>query len=228
MPPPGALAAVALATERVRLGPLVVSMARRRPWKVAREAVTLDHLCGGRLILGVGAGFEDSGFTRFGESADPKSKAERLDEGLAILTGLFSGEPFSFHGRQYTLREMVFRPRPVNGHIPIWVAANKGPAVAGPVRRAARHDGILGGIRRDNLAALRALIDAQRPAGAPLDVVVSVFDPGQPLPSARDVAAWEEAGATWLRYEVGPLGDTVDTVGYARELITNGPPRSRA
>jgi len=223
------LAVVATATERVRLGPLVLSMARRRPWKVAREALTLDHISGGRLTLGVGAGYEEEGFTRFGEPADPRRKAERLDEGLAIVNGLLSGEPFSYAGTHYTVRETTFLPRPVNGTIPVWVAANRPLETVGPLRRAARQDGILGGIRRADVGEVRARIAGYRGAAgladAPFDVVVSVFDPDQPVPTPADVEDCEAAGVTWLRYEVGPLFGTVDSIERARRLISRGPPR---
>src|SRR5437764_1478841 len=83
------MAAMAMTTERIKLGPLVTPLPRRRPWKLAREAVTLDHLCGGRLILGVGIG-SDSGqeFSAYGESPDNKLHAAMLDEGLEVLMGL--------------------------------------------------------------------------------------------------------------------------------------------
>jgi alkanesulfonate monooxygenase SsuD/methylene tetrahydromethanopterin reductase-like flavin-dependent oxidoreductase (luciferase family) len=96
---------------------------RRRPWKLAREAVSLDHLSGGCLILGVDSGdVSEKGFTHFGEATDPKRRAGLLDEGLAILTGLMSGRPFSYEGEHYTVDEVTFLPEPVRRpRIPIWV-----------------------------------------------------------------------------------------------------------
>ena len=81
------LGAVAERTERVRLGALIFPLARRRPWKVAREALTVDHLSGGRLVLPVGLGVDDDGgFSRVGgEARTARGRAERLDEALAIL-----------------------------------------------------------------------------------------------------------------------------------------------
>ncbi|HZC76599.1 MAG TPA: LLM class flavin-dependent oxidoreductase, partial [Ktedonobacterales bacterium] len=96
------LAAIALRTQRVRIGAMLTPIARRRPWKLARETVTVDHLSGGRLVLPVGLGaLDDLGFAGVGEPTDRKARAELLDEGLAILTGLWSGEPFSFTGKHY-------------------------------------------------------------------------------------------------------------------------------
>ena len=87
----------AMETERVRLGAILAPPTRRRPWKLARETVTLDHLSGGRLVLPVGPGaLDDGGFSKVGEPTDRKVRAELLDESLEILTGLWSGEPFSY------------------------------------------------------------------------------------------------------------------------------------
>ena len=109
-----ALAVMAAATSRIRLGTMVTPLARRRPWKLARETVTLDHLSGGRLILGVGLGFPpEEEFTRLGEDADDRARARKLDEGLAVLTGLWSGEPFSFQGDEFEIDEATFLPRPL-------------------------------------------------------------------------------------------------------------------
>ena len=132
-----ALAAIAATTERIRFGPMVTPLPRRRPWKLAREAASLDQLSGGRLILGVGIGTPPEEFARFGEQVDPRIRAEMLDEGLEVLTGLWSGEPFSFQGRHYRVEEATLLPRPVQQpRIPIWVggtwprAASRGWASA--------------------------------------------------------------------------------------------------
>src|SRR5262252_9411338 len=102
-----ALAAMALATSRVRLGTMVTPLARRRPWKLAREAVTLDHLSGGRVILGVGLGdTTDTTFAGFGEETDLATRAAMTDEALEVLAGLWTGEPFSYEGRHYCVDEV--------------------------------------------------------------------------------------------------------------------------
>jgi alkanesulfonate monooxygenase SsuD/methylene tetrahydromethanopterin reductase-like flavin-dependent oxidoreductase (luciferase family) len=93
------LAAIATATRRLRLGALVTPVPRRRPWHLARETTTLDHLSGGRLVVGVGLGNPpDAEFEHFGEDGDARRRARRLDEGLAILDGLWSGRPSRFDG----------------------------------------------------------------------------------------------------------------------------------
>ena len=108
------MAAMAMCTERMRLGAVLTPPARRRPWKLARETVTLDYLSGGRLVLPVGLGaLDDGGFSKVGEPTDRRVRAQLLDEGLEILTGLWSGEPFSFEGEHYRIEEMTFLPKPV-------------------------------------------------------------------------------------------------------------------
>src|SRR5262249_41581277 len=118
------LAAIAASTERVKIGTMIAQLARRRPWKVAREVVTLDHLSGGRMILGVGLGSSAAAeFEQFGEEGDARVRADKLDECLDILNGLWSGTPFSYQGKYYQLKETTFLPKPVQQpRVPIWVA----------------------------------------------------------------------------------------------------------
>ena len=136
------LAAAAMATERIRLMTMVTPIPRRHPWKLSRECVSLDLLSEGRLVLGVGIGWPtDPEFTRFNGETDLRTRADMLDEGLEILTGLWTGEPFGFQGEHYQLEESTFLPRPAQQpRIPIWVAAMW--PQRRPVRRAARWDGI--------------------------------------------------------------------------------------
>src|SRR3954452_1450283 len=120
-----ALAAVAMATERIRIGPMVTPLPRRRPWQVARQAVTLDRLSGGRLTLGVGIGVNTADeYSRFGEPADDKTHGAQLDEALDVITGLWSGQPFEYAGMHYTIEARTqFLPTAVQQpRIPIWVA----------------------------------------------------------------------------------------------------------
>jgi alkanesulfonate monooxygenase SsuD/methylene tetrahydromethanopterin reductase-like flavin-dependent oxidoreductase (luciferase family) len=141
-----ALAAIATRTERIRLGTEVTPLTRRRPWNVAREAAGIDQLSGGRMILGVGLGDAgeaigaDASLVRFGEQADAQKRGEMLDEGLEIIAGLWTGEPFSFRGKHFQIEEVTFVPRPVQQpRIPIWIGG--GYPNPGPTRRAARWDG---------------------------------------------------------------------------------------
>ena len=136
-----ALAAMAVGTRRVRLGTSVTPLSRRRPWKVAREAVALDQLSDGRFILGVGSGdANEAGFSRVNEARDAKERAAMLDEALDVILGLWTGEPFSYQGRHFQVNAMTFLPTPVQKpRIPILVGG--GWPLRGPSLRAARYDG---------------------------------------------------------------------------------------
>jgi alkanesulfonate monooxygenase SsuD/methylene tetrahydromethanopterin reductase-like flavin-dependent oxidoreductase (luciferase family) len=135
------LAAVAVATSRIRIGAMVTPLARHRPWQVSREAVTLDHLSGGRVTLGVGLGHRAEEFADLGEDPDPRTRAQKLDEGIAVLEAVWRGESVDFTGKVYRLRGVTLLPRPVQRpRIPIWAAA--GWPRRRPLRRAARWDGV--------------------------------------------------------------------------------------
>ena len=214
-----ALAAIALATERIRIGPMVTPLPRRRITKLARETVTLDHLSNGRLILGVGIGIHEWEFAQMGDEGDAKQRGAMLDDGLALLTELWSGEPVNYHGAHYTAQPMIewsgpgrFLPTPVQQpRIPIWVAGmwpNKPP-----FRRAARWDGVYPIAAISDLdapglspAQLRDLLQftlAQRTTTTPLDVVVAGVTP-DPAQARATTARFEEAGATWWLEDISP------------------------
>ena len=136
------LAAIATATQAIRLGPMVTPLARRRPVKVARETATLDRLSGGRLTLGVGLGSDRSGneLSITGEELDDRRRAGMLDEALEILTAAWSGEPVYHRGAHYTVDGMRFLPRPVQRPgVPVWVGGY--PGRRKPLRRAVRFQG---------------------------------------------------------------------------------------
>ncbi len=128
------LAAMAVATTQIRLGLTVVPLSRRRPWTVAAQAVSIDHLSCGRLILGVGSGNPaDPDFTATGDAATPRVLAERLDESLMIISALWSGEPVTFTGRHFRVDGLRLAARPVQRpRIPLWVGGN---LALGKVRR---------------------------------------------------------------------------------------------
>lgn len=135
------LGAIAARTSRVRLGTLVTPVPRRRPWKVAKEVTTLDHLSGGRAVLGVGLGFPpDIEYGAFGEPTDVRVHGAKLDEALPIIDRLLRGDPVDHDGEHYQVHAhlnppAVQRPRP-----PIWVAATL--PHRRPLARARRWDGI--------------------------------------------------------------------------------------
>ena len=231
-----ALAAIATSTRRVRFGTMVTPLARRRPWKVARETVTLDHLCQGRLILPVGLGaVSDGGFSKVGEQMDRKIRAERLDEGLAILTGLWSGHPFSYIGQHYQVQEMTFVPPPVQQpRIPIWVVG-AWPRMKS-LRRALQWDGILPTKMLENgsfaemtpadIQALKTFSEHHRPQGTPFDIVMEGETPGDdPVAATALLQPLAQAGVTWWIEAVWATPETTGGVEGMLKRIQQGPPR---
>ena len=222
-----ALAAVATATKEIRLGALVTAVPRRRPWHLARETTTLDHLSGGRLVVGVGLGFPASAeFEHFGEDGDRLRRARLLDEGLAILAGLWSGDPFAFDGDEYHVRETVFLPTPVQRpRPPVWVAAHW-PNRA-PLRRAARWDGVFpehadgGRLTPAELTELLDYVRQHRDAADPFDAVIAGKSADV---TPIELADYADAGMTWWLESIRP-GETLTDV---RQRIAAGPPRSGA
>ena len=197
------MAAMAMKTERVRLGAILTPPARRRPWKLARETMTLDHLSNGRLVLPVGLGaLDDGGFSKVGEPADRRIRAELLDESLEILTGLWSGEPFSYDGKHYRLEEMTFLPPPVQRpRIPIWVVG-AWPSKKS-MNRALRYDGLLayttrGEVTPKDIRAIKEYVEESRGADGAFDIVWEGVTPGDdPERAASVVRRFADAGATW-------------------------------
>jgi alkanesulfonate monooxygenase SsuD/methylene tetrahydromethanopterin reductase-like flavin-dependent oxidoreductase (luciferase family) len=226
-----AMAAIAQATARVTIGAMVTPPARRRPWKLAREVATLDRLSGGRLVFGAGLGVpRTSEYEIFGEDGDAKVRAQRLDEGLAVLSGLLSGERFSFAGEHFQVGEVQFLPAPAS-RVPIWVAGRwPNPR---PFERAARWDGVVpekvGGrmVTAEDVAELVAFVAERRDAGSagdPFDVVIGGYTPADDREqAAATVAAYAHAGATWWMERVHWNRGTV-AENIAR--IEAGPPTS--
>lgn len=215
------MAAVAVATERLRLGPMVVPLARRRPAKVARETATLDRLSGGRLTLGVGLGSDRFGgeLSATGEQLDDRQRGQMLDEALQILTAAWSGQPVHHRGKHYTVDGIQFCPQPVQQpRVPVWVAGF--PGNSRPLRRAARYDGFfpVNLEHPGQLAEITAVITSLREdAAAPFDVAVA-------LPPGTDPAPYATAGATWWLAEFEPEAVSLDQV---RGVLRDGPAAQR-
>ena len=223
-----ALTAIACNTKKIRLGSLITPVPRRRPWKVAREAVSVDHLSKGRVILGVGLGAPpETEFDYFGEESDLKIRAELLDEGLDIITGLWSGEPFSYAGKHYQLNEMTFLPKPKQEpRIPIWVGG--GVPQKAPFRRAARFDGVAPvhskwpePVTTQLLENALEIIKSERGDLKNYDVVISGETTGAGSTKDRErVESWIQTGATWFLEDIHGLRAEIDVL---RERIQAGP-----
>ena len=197
------LAALAMRTKRIRLGITVTALPSRLPWQVAREAITLDHLSHGRVILGFGLG--DPQDMHFGEVEKAKERAEMLDEGLEILNGLMSGQPFHYEGKHYQVKEVTFVPKPVQQpRIPIWIGG-MWPRKA-PMRRAARWDGFVPAKLPDEngytefqpseLREIKKMLEQEHKG--PFDLVTGGTTPGDDRAKARELMEpMREAGVTW-------------------------------
>jgi alkanesulfonate monooxygenase SsuD/methylene tetrahydromethanopterin reductase-like flavin-dependent oxidoreductase (luciferase family) len=233
-----ALTAAALSTTCIRIGTTVTPLPRRRPWKIARETVSLDHLSGGRLTLGVGIGLGQDEWDNLGEEVDNAKRGAMLDEALDVLAGLWSGETFSYEGKHYHVKDACFLPVPVQQpRIPIWVGGfwpNKAP-----FRRAAKWDGAFPLFleargEEQELAQLKAAasyLAAQRDSAEPLDIICMGVSPGNQLDQAAEMAGKRaDLGATWwleliapFRFDQGVEGEW--PVDALRERILQGPPR---
>lgn len=219
------LTAAAMLTERIRLGTMLTPLSRMRPWELASKTATLDNLSGGRVTLAVGLGAVDTGFHAFGEETNIRTRAELLDEGLDILTGLWKGQPFRYSGNHYTVQETAFSvpPPPVQQpRIPVWVVGVDRPR---SLQRVLRYDGLVHQGGPDTLPKLRAWIDGRRPAG-PFEYVVEGTTPAGDLPAAHAlVDQWEQAGATWYNEANWAISDDADKRAILLERIRHGPPR---
>lgn len=225
-----ALTAIACNTKHIRIGPLVTPLPRRRPWKVAREALTLDHLSKGRLILGVGIGAPpDVEFGYFGEECDAKIRAAMLDESLDIITGLWTGKPFSYTGKYYQIEEMTFLPKPKQSpRIPIWVGG--GIPYTAPFKRAAHYDGVSPVHSRwpelvtpEDLDFVLDIVSSERKNLKNYDIIICGSTTGTDSQKDQDtLAPWKERGVTWWLEDINETRADLDVL---RERIRNGPPK---
>ena len=221
------LSAIAVKTSGIRIGPMVTPLPRRRPWKVAHEAATLDRLSGGRLILGAGLGGREREFDYFGEEPDPKRRAEMLDEGLEILTKMWGAEPFTHRGAHYEITEARLTPPPAQRpRIPIWIAGTW-PRKR-PFLRSLRWDGFApvgsagSALTPEDVREMRRLASGQRGDDEPFDIRISGCSNGERLDEDRRKAArFAEAGATWWDETLPPSGMSL---GEARDRVRLGPP----
>jgi len=221
------LAAIAVKTERIRIGTLITPVSRRRPWKLARETVTLDRLCNGRLTLsvGLGAASDDGGFCKVGEAMDLRTRAELLDEGLEIIQGLWSGKPVNFAGKHYRVDNMSMTPPATQSpRIPVW-AVGVWPKKKS-MMRAVKWDGVIPQkykaspsefqLKPETVREIVEFVVEQRGSAGSFDVVVGGSSSGKN--GTASVDALEKAGATWW------LEHVFDEKRFAKR-IRQGPPR---
>ncbi len=238
------LGAIAAVTEKVVIGSMVTPISRRRPWKLAKEFASLDQLSNGRVRIGAGLGGMDQEFANFGEDPNKKVLAKKVDEGLAIMEKLHTGEAVSFEGEIYQMSETRLIPRPLQRpRIPVWIAAML-PFKAGQ-RRAARWDGIMPQVMPEipvdkegisgldmrilmapspeHIQEVVAFTSELRDTNDPFDVVVSGVSYGLDKEAVSSkLQAYMDAGTTWwLEWlDCGKPG----TLQQVREQILAGPP----
>jgi hypothetical protein len=229
------LTAAAMKTTKIRLGTMLSPISRMRPWKLASETATLDNLSNGRVILSVGLGAVDSGFKEFGEITNRVQRAELVDEGLDILTGLWKGQPFDYDGKHYTVKESNFYPPPPpvqKPRIPIWVVG-AWPRMKS-MRRVLKYDGILptkmvGGkhvkVEPEDIRLMKSWMEENRSETTPFDIVVEGNTEGNDSNEwSTIVQPWIESGATWW---IEAMWDKMDKEN-SNELYVNrirqGPP----
>jgi alkanesulfonate monooxygenase SsuD/methylene tetrahydromethanopterin reductase-like flavin-dependent oxidoreductase (luciferase family) len=226
------LAAMAMQTKHIRLGTIITPLPRRRPWKLAREAVTLDHLSNGRLILGIGlGGAEDpQNFDQLGEIANIKERAEMLNEAIDVINGLWTGKPFSYDGKHYQIEDVTFLPTPVQKpRIPIWVG---GGWPGKPIERAARCDGFIPyknpietfeSLTPEDVRAVMDYIDQHRTESTPFNMAQGGGQRGSDWEQERvKIRALAEAGVNWWIEFVEPHNLELDKL---KSYIKRGPLR---
>jgi alkanesulfonate monooxygenase SsuD/methylene tetrahydromethanopterin reductase-like flavin-dependent oxidoreductase (luciferase family) len=225
------MAGIAQATNELRIGVLVAALARRRPWNVARETAALDVLSNGRLVFGAGLGSLEDEFKLFGEDSEARVRAAKLDEALEILTGLWTGKPFSYTGEHYRLGEVRFLPTPLQvPRVPVWIAG-RWPNRR-PFRRAAQWDGLFAtheAVDHDETMTPEQVTEIveytlahRRNADQPFDIVIEGQTTGRDRErDTETVAAYSQTGLTWWIEKLGWFRGSIEEV---RRRIESGPP----
>ncbi|MDH2904389.1 MAG: LLM class flavin-dependent oxidoreductase [Actinomycetota bacterium] len=220
------LAVMAARTSRITLGPMITPLIRRRPQVVARQAVTLDRLSHGRIVMGFGIGddYPGSELACFGELTDARERGRALNEGITVFQGLASGDEVDFTGEFFAAKEVAFHPTPYRPTgIPLWLAG-RWPNRA-PIRRAAQHEGmmVIQMTEPEQMDELKSQLIA---AGADLEhfdiVVWGQRDENMVYRKDERYAEWSEAGVTWFLTGPGPFDLDFDEV---RTYVAAGPPQ---
>lgn len=225
------LSCIAGRTKNLKLGTLVTPLPRRRPHIIAKQLATIDQLSKGRSVLGVGLGALDIDYVKFGEEFNHRLLAEKADEALEVITGLWSGKEFSYHGKHYTIDEVTFHPKPVqNPRIPVWI----GGVSKGALRRASRFEGWAmdgpnpsagdfdtGGLSFEQVAESVDIIRKYGGNNEPFDVVYSFEFPDEENVLRESISEAESAGVTWMLNSIFGLRCDREE---AFDIVKKGPP----
>jgi alkanesulfonate monooxygenase SsuD/methylene tetrahydromethanopterin reductase-like flavin-dependent oxidoreductase (luciferase family) len=231
----GLLSAIAVRTERVKLGTMLTPLPWRRPWKVASQVATLDQLSGGRAIVTVGLGAitDDLPATR-GEVTDLRQRADLLDDGIDLMRALWAGKDVyegAIHELRFAQRDQLDVTRPVQDPLPIWVVG-LWPRMKS-MRRAIRCDGIVpqfeGEDHHGSPDQVREMRRWLLDNGARPDI--DVIAQADTLANGRDAAAeiapsWADAGCTWwLEANWEMPHHSAERMEQVRQRLLAGPPR---
>jgi hypothetical protein len=238
------LAAAAVSTEQIRLGTLLTPVPARRPWELAAQSGTVDRLSDGRLTLGVGLGAVNANWRSFLPDEGRATRAQQLDEGLAVWSGLLAGQPFSYAGEHWSVgpvTELAPPPPVQRPHPPVWcVGALRPRRQRQPsLDRAARWQGVLpavvagqeghSGLTHESLDDLvRRLRGIREGLGLPwegYDVVVEGDSHGGFGDIHDRPQSWADQGATWWVESWWDLPDSPEGVDEVRRRVAAGPPR---
>jgi alkanesulfonate monooxygenase SsuD/methylene tetrahydromethanopterin reductase-like flavin-dependent oxidoreductase (luciferase family) len=243
------LGAAAMVTERIKLGTMLTPVARHKPWDLASKVRTVDTVSGGRAILGAGLGALHDGWLAFESDEGRKTRAEKLDEALAIYAGLMAGQPFGYDGKHYQCRPTDFMlpdPPVQKPHPPVWVV---GARVAGrthqpSLERAARWDGLIpqwidGGARAadgssdvpdpDRMATIvgdvRAMRERDDLPWDGYDVILEADSTGAFVKTeSMSPDEWEAAGVTWWIESWWSVEPGAEGLAEIRRRVELGPP----
>jgi alkanesulfonate monooxygenase SsuD/methylene tetrahydromethanopterin reductase-like flavin-dependent oxidoreductase (luciferase family) len=223
------LSAIAAKTKKIKIGTCVSALPRYHPWQFAKLSATLDILSNGRLILGIGLGGPAVEYETFGEKYDIKNLAEKMEESLEIIQGLWTGEPFSYAGKYYQINGACFLPKPVQTpRIPLIIGGmwpNKKPFI-----RSSKYDGIMPIYKKfpqdlttEQLKEIINLIKENRKNNNSFEVMT--FGTGFFTSDKRTelVKPFIDIGITWWLEHVNTLMQP--SVEAMREWVKLGPPK---
>ena len=224
------LSAIAAKTNKIKIGTGVAALPRYHPWWFAKMTATLDVLSKGRLILGLGLGGPKTEFESFGEEYNLKILAQKMEESLDILEGLWTGEPFSYSGKHYTVTEAGFLPKPAQSpRIPL-VFGGMWPTKK-PFIRGAKYDGIMPihknfpqDLTVDELRQIISIVKKNRETDEPFEVIISGTSFFNPEKRVEQIKPFIDAGITWWLEHVNTLMQP--SVDAMKEWVKLGPPRS--
>lgn len=204
-------------TRRVRLITSVIVLLMRNPFVVAKQAATIDQLSGGRLVLGLGVGWNEQEFANV--HADFRNRGRRLDEALRLFRHLFSGSREPFRGAYYSYEDGIFDPLPVQGErLPILLGGNSDAAVRRAARAADAWEST--GLNPESWRRRVELLRSEA-GGRSVEVGARINLTGNAKEMLGEVRRWHEAGADHLMIGFGFTDGFTERMRlFAREVMS--------